>query len=237
MCTSYTPPDAIRLPRKFKVRLDVDPPWKTATYLDYLAPIITADSAGNRQALLASYGMLPKRHQVKDTGGAGKSKATHYSTMNARSETVGQRIAFSKAWRNAQLCLVPMSSFWEPNYEADEKKSVRWQIGMADGDDFAVAGLWRTWNEPDGQVSHSFTQLTINADHHPLMCRFHRRGDEKRSLVILPEAEWDLWLNCRDPEQARAFLQPYPAELMTACPDPLKPKPPKAPPAPEPSLF
>lgn len=31
----------------------------------------------------------------------------------------------------------------------------------------------------------SFSMLTINAGKHPLMCRFHKPGDEKRSVVLL----------------------------------------------------
>ena len=55
-------------------------------------------------------------------------------------------------------------------------------IGMADKSMFAVGGLWREWDGVDGPGC-SFTQLTINADDHPLMQRFHKPGDEKRALV------------------------------------------------------
>ena len=37
----------------------------------------------------------------------------------------------------------------------------------------------------DDQPLASFTMLTINADAHPLMRRFHRPDDEKRMLVLL----------------------------------------------------
>jgi len=63
-------------------------------------------------------------------------------------------------------------------------------------------------------MEHSFTQLTINADEHPLMRRFHKPGDEKPALAIVPQAEWDDWLDCGDPEYARSFLRHYPAEQM-----------------------
>lgn len=86
---------------------------------------------------------------------------------------------------------------------------------MASGEPFAVAGLYREWEEEDGEKSFSFTQLTINADDHPFMKRFHRQGEEKRSLVIVPSADYDDWLECKDPGRARTYLQPYPAELMT----------------------
>lgn len=37
--------------------------------------------------------------------------------------------------------------------------------------------------------------LTINADGHPVMGRFHRPGDERRSLVVVPPNAWLNWLN------------------------------------------
>src|SRR3546814_1247089 len=54
----------------------------------------------------------------------------------------------SKAWREGQLCLVPLMAFYEPNWETG--KHIRYRIGMADGSPFAVAGLWREWKETDG---------------------------------------------------------------------------------------
>ncbi len=37
--------------------------------------------------------------------------------------------------------------------------------------------------------------LTVNADGHPVMGRFHRPGDEKRSVVVLPPEQFQIWLN------------------------------------------
>ena len=123
-----------------------------------------------------------------------------------------------------------MISFDEPCYESS--KAEDWSIAMADKAMFAVAGLWREWDGEAGPET-SFTQLTINADDHPLMKRFHKPGDEKRSLVIVPQSEWDDWLGCADPEYARSFLRHYPAELMTSWPSPRAPRAKKvAPPVP-----
>ncbi|MNL88253.1 hypothetical protein D3C87_2178520 [compost metagenome] len=56
------------------------------------------------------------------------------------------------------------------------------------------------------------------------MKRFHKPGDEKRGIVILPPSDWDEWLSCRDPEHARAFLRLYPAESLIAEPAPMPPR-------------
>lgn len=72
---------------------------------------------------------------------------------------------------------------------------------MADQASFAVAGLWLAWHELDGPTAHSFTQITVNADDHSLMKRFHKPSEEKRSHVIISEAEYKDWLEFRDPER------------------------------------
>jgi putative SOS response-associated peptidase YedK len=183
--------------------------WPHEIYNDYSAPIIRMGKDGP-EIILASYAMVPKRHIPP-----GVKK---FSTMNARAETIGEKRSYSKPWHDGQLCLVPMESFYEPCFETGV--AVRWGIGMADQTSFAVAGLWRAWHELDGSTTHSFTQITVNADHHPLMKRFHRPGDEKRSLVIVPPSEYEDWLECRDSERARSYLQLYPSELMSAMPVP-----------------
>lgn len=55
------------------------------------------------------------------------------------------------------------------------------------------------------------------------MKRFHRPGDEKRSLVIIHGSDYDEWLGCNDPERARNYLRLYPAELMAGQPAPKVP--------------
>jgi putative SOS response-associated peptidase YedK len=87
---------------------------------------------------------------------------------------------------------------------------------MASGQPFAIAGLWRAWDEPDGGQSLSFTMLTVNADEHALMRRFHRPGDEKRSVVLLRPEEYGDWLGARSTDEARSFLNLIPAAEMAA---------------------
>ena len=99
---------------------------------------------------------------------------------------------------------------------------------MANGDPLAIAGLWRQWKEADGSQSLAFTMLTVNAAEHPLMNRFHKPGDEKRSVVIVPTTEHANWLSCKSADEARALLQLYPVEAMHAEADPLPLRKPKA---------
>lgn len=197
-----TPADAAR----FVPRGD----WEHEVWQDYAAPIVVAAADGGRRCVVASYGMVPQ-HRLPP--------GTRYSTMNARSETAATLPSFRDAWARSRFCLVPMERWFEPNYESGQHE--RWSIGRADALPLAVAGLWRAWEEPDGRRVCSFTQLTVNADAHPLLSRFHRPGDEKRALVPLPPERWDAWLRCRDPRAARALLALPDAALLSARPEPL----------------
>lgn len=66
--------------------------------------------------------------------------------------------------------------------------------------------------------------LTVNSNEHPLMKRFHRPGDEKRSVVIVPRTAYEDWLSCKSTDEARSFLNLYPDEAMRADPHPLPPR-------------
>ncbi|MYM31474.1 DUF159 family protein [Duganella sp. CY15W] len=232
MCVNFRPPDPEMLDAVMGVIIDLHDTgfWRTETWKDYGAPIVRRGVDGSREGLVANYASYPMKFQKRDyeirkqkalARGEPAPKPKWYDTMNARSETVGSSNEYRTAWSQGQLCLVPMTAFYEPSHETG--KAVRWGIGLADHSMFAVAGLWRT-REGDNGPETAFTQLTINADDHPLMRRFHRSEDEKRSLVIVPQAEWDDWLNCADPEYARSFLRHYPAELMRAWEFPVPPR-------------
>ncbi|MBB5016741.1 putative SOS response-associated peptidase YedK [Chitinivorax tropicus] len=179
---------------------------------DYCAPIILNDDDDQRIAVSASFGLVPQHH--KPIG------VKHLSTMNARAETISSLRNYKPFWQACQLCLVPAKYIYEPCYASGT--AMRWQIGMADGQPFAIAGLWRTWSGRGGVVECAFTQITINADTHPLMSRFHKPLDEKRMVAIIAPSDYEAWLRCRNPAVAATFLKPYPAEWMTAQASPLK---------------
>jgi len=211
MCVNYQPPNPDQL-RALEAFTDLprDWHWPEETWKDYLAPILRARPGRRPAARLASYGMVPRHHIAPGI------KA--FDTMNARAESLHERRSFAPAWHRLQLCAVPMAWFYEPCYESG--RAVRHAIGMRDDALFYVAGLWRDWQEEDGRVATSFTQITINADEHPLMRRMHRPGDEKRSLVILPHEDVGAWLGCRSIDTARGFLRHYPASGMRDWPAP-----------------
>jgi putative SOS response-associated peptidase YedK len=161
------------------------------------------DAVPRREALLGSFGLIP--HWAKDT-----KVARH--TYNARSETVAEKPSFRDACRKAQHCIVPVQSFFEPDWRSG--KAVPTAIRHIADEPLGVAGLWAQWRSPQGESVFSFTMLTINADAHPLMRQFHKPQDEKRMIVILRPESFDDWLNAKAPNRQN-YLRPYPADELS----------------------
>lgn len=181
----------------------------------YEAPIITLDrESGKRRAEPAIYGLVP--HWAKDT------KITR-STYNARSETVAEKPSFRTAWKHANFCLIPASWYYEPRY-GENGKPVRWSIRRNDCEAFCIAGIyWRPKGEGVTDGLASFSMLTVNADDHPVLNKFHDPKDEKRSIVHIVPSEFDAWLRATT-ELARVMLAaPEPDVLVTEA-APLPPR-------------
>ncbi|MEI2783615.1 MAG: SOS response-associated peptidase [Candidatus Competibacter sp.] len=159
---------------------------------------------GPPEAVAGLFGLIP--HWATDT------KITR-RTYNARSETVATKPSFKLAWLRAQHCIIPADAIYEPDWRSGKALATR--IERADGEPLGIAGLWSQWTSPQGQTIHSYTMLTINADDHPFMRLFHKPGDEKRMLVILPPECYQGWLHAT-PAHSMAFLQPVPAEALRA---------------------
>nr|WP_255346480.1 SOS response-associated peptidase family protein [Acidovorax sp. JHL-9] len=135
-------------------------------------------------------------------------------TYNARTETVAEKPSYRTAWHQRQFCLVPLGRFFEPCWETG--KAVPWSIHRQDGEPFTVAGIWDRWNDrATGEIVVSFSMLTINADGHPIMGRFHRPGDERRSLVVIPHSRWAAWLSATS-ESAAPLLVEMPVDQFTS---------------------
>lgn len=210
MCTYYRPSTTEYLQQRFGLTPPEDH-FKPEAFPGYRAPIIRlqAGSADAMECIGANFGLIPPW--------AEDEKISRH-TYNARTETVGEKPSFRGAWKKRQFCLVPMRSFGEPNYESG--KAVRWRIHRRDDEDFAVAGIWERWTRGNEPVL-SFSMLTINADGHPLMGQFHRPGDERRSLVVIPPSQQLAWLQA-DSELARSFFSLTELAAFTAEPDPVK---------------
>jgi putative SOS response-associated peptidase YedK len=195
VCTNFTPTKSAQWVKEaFGVDLPSDYPDET--YPGYPAPLVVKSRQSERVVCgLARFGLIPP--WAKD------DKISRH-TYNARSETAADKPSYRTAWRQRQFGLVLVNNFYEPSYESG--KAVRWKIELASGDPFGIACLWDRWTDPvSGERVVSFSMLTVNADEHPVMKRFHKPGDEKRTpLIIAPELH-AVWLSA-DTAQASGLM-------------------------------
>jgi putative SOS response-associated peptidase YedK len=166
------------------------------------------EAVPERQALPGQFGLVP--HWATDLTIARR-------TYNARSETVAGKPSFRDAWHHGQRCIIPAEAFYEPDWRSG--KAVPTRISAADGTPLGIGGLWSWWKSPEGDVLHSYAMLTLNADAHALMRHFHKPTDEKRMVLILPQAAYRDWLEVSSADAAD-FIRPYPADRLTAVGEP-----------------
>ena len=194
MCAHYESVyDKARLKQHFGVELpselvcrDARPGYLSTLIRRHPHADIGDDALPEPEALLGSFGLILHR--------ASETKTAHHA-YNARCETFAEIPSFRDAWREAQRCIIPLESFFEPDWRSG--KAVPTRIGNASGESL-----------------YSFTMLTINADNHPMMNQFHKPADEKRMIVVLPPERYDDWLQASFKDRGY-FLQAWPAELMT----------------------
>lgn len=169
--------------------------WRDEVYPTYAAPFIYLEN-GKPKCELAQFGLVP--HWATD------KKKFGLKTYNARSETVHEKPSYRTAWKERRFGLILMEQFYEPNWE--KCKAVRWAIKRVDAEPCAAASIWeRIVDKETGEVIMSFSMLTINADGHDVMKHFHRPEDEKRSIVVLQETEYEKWLHANH-DKARSLL-------------------------------
>lgn len=215
MCSHYRVNDRLM----FSERWQVAPPpgWeKTDLWPGYRGPFLRRPRAGEAgdeavpelEAVAGVFGLLP--FWAKD-------EKLAKSTYNCRSETAATKPSFRDAWKRGQHCIIPAAAIYEPDWRSG--KAVPTRISRADGEDIGIAGLWERWKNPAGEVLHSYTMLTVNADDHELMRNYHKPNDEKRMVVILPRGLYDDWLDA-PAERSMEFMRQFPADRLVAVGEP-----------------
>lgn len=180
------------------------------------APVIVRAEPGQAQAFgearLGRLGLLP--NFATELG---------FSTLtgHCRTEAMKSMPAFRESWWAGRRCIVPVDriSAWSSAGGRPEL----WQIQRADGTPMGLAGLWNTWDGPQGEAITSFCLLTLRADGHAVFGRMSPPDDEKRMPAILPADALALWLQ-GSLKDAERLLLPCPAGALQAAPQ-ASPKP------------
>lgn len=133
--------------------------------------------------------------------------------INARAETVSTSNAYRVAFKKRR-CVIPADGFYEWVEIPDRPKKQPMHVTRPDGEPFAFAGLWETWQGEDDEFPlQSCTIITGSANEK--MADIH-----DRMPVILPPSAWDAWLDpgYDDVGALQKLLVPAPARLITFSP-------------------
>jgi putative SOS response-associated peptidase YedK len=132
--------------------------------------------------------------------------------INARGETLEEKPAFRSSLKYKR-CLILADGFYEWKGAEGKKVKTPFFIHMKDRKPFAFAGLWDSWNSPDGSLVKSCTIITTEPNE--LTGIIHNRMP-----VILHPRDYAKWLDPspQTPDQLKPLIKPFPAELMDAYP-------------------
>ena len=105
---------------------------------------------------------------------------------------------------------MPADAFYEWQ-KLDAKTKPPFAIAMKDRKPYALAGLWEKWK--DRKVSTELLTFTvITTDPNDVVQPLH-----DRMPVIIPERDYDRWLQPGDPDRPPIdLLRPFDADKMTA---------------------
>jgi putative SOS response-associated peptidase YedK len=168
---------------------------------------VVAVSKGHRVLDRVRWGLVPSW---------AKSLAVGDKMINARAETLLTSNAYKRPFARHR-CIVPADGFYEWQTIEGRKQRQPWFIKRRDGEPIAFAGLWSIWHDrklgDDAPRIRSCTIITT--DPNELMSSIHNRMP-----VILPESEWDTWLDAEnhDVDALGELLVPSAADDLEAWP-------------------
>lgn len=162
---------------------------------------VRLDQSADRQPVWLRWGLVPSWADDVKIGNR---------LINARADTASSKPSFRAAFK-ARRCLIPADGFYEWQ-KLDARHKQPFHIRMKDERPFAFAGLWEHWHKDGGPVLETRTILTTDANE--LMRPIH-----DRMPVILPEGDWQRWLDLKTAKaDAEQLLRPYEGQDLVAVP-------------------
>ncbi|MGE5655557.1 MAG: SOS response-associated peptidase [Actinomycetota bacterium] len=185
-----------RLPEvpSFERRYNLTPTQSVAT-------VVVPQPGCDRQFQWMRWGLIPSWAKDPKIGNR---------MINARVETVAEKPAFRNALKQRR-CLVLADGFYEWQQQGKQKQPYYFQVNQ--GEPFAFAGLWETWQSPEDERIVSCTLITTVANDkvQPI---------HDRMPVILSPESYDAWLDpsLKEPQAVLSLLVPEPVEKMKTYP-------------------
>ena len=196
MCANFKPLTlgqlkALQLP-------DIPFDYVEEVYPNFQLPLLFASELGLEWRQV-SFGMVPKWAE---------DKSIALKTYNARNETLLQKASFINAISKFKFGVIPVSEFYESKYI--DNKPQRWGVRRKDGQAFYIAALYDICQQ-GSEIIRSSTMITMDAIDHPMMKDFHEPGDIKRSVIVIPHARLEEWLNWKSPN-IQSFVEGFPID-------------------------
>lgn len=197
MCGRFTQrADAKALAKAFGVAEvpEVEARYNVAPTQDILGVYVSPDG---REAKLFRWGLIPSWAKDSSIGAR---------LINARSETVAEKPAFRRAFKQSR-CVIPADGFYE--WRKTDGKKQPFFFRMRDERPFGFAGLWERWEGEGSRPVNSCAILTTGANE-------VLRPVHDRMPVILHPEDYELWLDAdaRKLDLVKEVLRPYPPEDM-----------------------
>lgn len=215
MCNVYGPAGPRMVTERFdaQLRLPVEP-WKPGLGPWGRGPFVRMHN-GLREAVVGQWALIGDNDR--------QAQSRPRMTNNARVEGIATKPTFRGPWARGQRCLIPADWYQEPCWEGGVH--VPWRFRRADGDVWALAGIWNDWTDrATGEVHPSYTMITTNCDGHPLLARMHKpdpklpdERQDKRTVVPIEATDWETWL-LGTTDQAAELVRVPPVEIYDAGP-------------------
>jgi putative SOS response-associated peptidase YedK len=208
VCNRYQSPSSAEIEDQWEVKQSS--PWESAGVYPRDNGIFIRQGDSGLESVIGRWGLIPPFARTADI---------RHSTNNARSEEVSSKPSYRDAWRKGQRCIIPALSFDEPCWETG--KNVWHTFTREDRLCWGLAGLWNTWlDRVTGEIVESYTMLTVNADHHPVMSRMHKpdpdlppNAQDKRSVISVEQSDVKLWLEGEWSDISGLLVPPASAQL------------------------
>lgn len=161
-------------------------------------PAVIASDEGKRLGELR-WGLVPVWAKDEKIGN---------KMINARAETVAEKPTFKRLLKSKR-CIIPADGFYEWKKDGASKQPFR--ILLNDGGIFSFAGLYDTWEDPEGNKLSTCSIITTTPN--SLMADIH----DRMPVILRPEDEAD-WLgrDNEDVESLLKLLKPFDASKMRA---------------------
>jgi putative SOS response-associated peptidase YedK len=196
MCGRYSlNKSKIELEERFQAEMlaDFKPRFNIAP--TQLVPVITSDSPKGFSFFY--WGITPD---------FGQNKPVAQKLINARAETINEKISFKGSFQRRR-CLIPADGFFEWK-KLGKKTKIPYRFTLREEEIFSFAGIWEEYETVSGESQHTFLILTTTPNE--LVEEVH-----DRMPVILRRDQEKKWLDKYSSEDELInMLKPLPAELM-----------------------